>query len=72
VTEVGGDRGPAPEEVQKLAQRVRDACLRAAVDAHQDAGLAGLCEEGRWEAAIDAIRSLKLDPVVRPTDDGPA
>lgn len=40
------------------AAAVRDACLRAAREAHEDAGLRGLCAEGRWEAALDALRAL--------------
>ncbi|MDQ2670548.1 MAG: acetyltransferase [Gemmatimonadota bacterium] len=43
-----------------LAERVRTACLRAALDAYESAGMSGLCEEGRWEAAVDAIRALDL------------
>jgi len=41
-------------------EAVREACIRAAVDAYEDAGIQGLCAEGRWEAAIAAIRRLDL------------
>jgi hypothetical protein len=55
----------APEdETHRLAQTVREACIRAALDGYERAGLGGLCAEGRWEMAIDAIRSLDLDAVV--------
>lgn len=43
------------------AASVRDACVTAALEAWEDAGIQGLCAEGRWEAAISAMRSLKLD-----------
>ena len=46
------------------AEAVRAACLQAARAAYEDAGLSGICEEGRWELALDAIRSLDLDAVV--------
>lgn len=46
---------------RQLAERVRQACLTAALDAYESAGLSGLCQEGRWDLAIDAIRSLDLD-----------
>ncbi|GMV05078.1 MAG: hypothetical protein AMXMBFR53_13580 [Gemmatimonadota bacterium] len=46
---------PAPSD----PAAVRDVCLRAALDAWEDAGLRGLCAEGRWEAAVGAIRSLE-------------
>ena len=49
------------EAVRRLAEAVRAECLRAALEAHEDAGVRGLCQEGRWEAGIDAIRSLDLD-----------
>jgi glutamate formiminotransferase/formiminotetrahydrofolate cyclodeaminase len=34
----------------------------AALAAYEDAGLSGLCAEGRWEAAVDAMRRLDLAP----------
>ncbi len=53
------------DEVQRLAWQVREACLRAARDGYEQAGIGGLCAEGRWEMAIDSIRSLDLGAVVR-------
>lgn len=47
-----------------LAGAVRDACLKAAREAYENAGISGLCEEGRWECALDAIRSLDLEPFI--------
>ena len=31
--------------------------IEAGLVAYQDAGLSGLCSEGRWEAAVEAMRS---------------
>lgn len=45
------------------AEAVRRALLDAAAAAYEDAGLSGLCAEGRWEAAVDAMRSLELSPL---------
>jgi hypothetical protein len=56
------------ERALNLAEGVRRACLRAALDAYEDAGLRGLCAEGRWECALDAIRSLALTPLIRPDE----
>jgi glutamate formiminotransferase/formiminotetrahydrofolate cyclodeaminase len=45
---------------------LRQALIAAATRAYEDAGLSGLCAEGRWEAAIDAMRRVELetrDPV---------
>lgn len=44
-----------------LAEAVRQACIEAALAAYEDAGIAGLCAEGRWEAAISALQSLDVN-----------
>lgn len=53
-------------EQVKLAEAVRTACLTAALAAHQDAAMAGLCHEGAWECAVDAIRGLDVAAVIKP------
>ena len=50
------------ERERAMAERVRDACIRAALDAYEDAGVQGLCAEGRWEAAVAAMRRVALPP----------
>jgi len=47
-----------------IGEAVRDACLRAALEAYESAGISGLCHEGRWEVAVQAIRGLDLQPIV--------
>jgi pentatricopeptide repeat protein len=49
---------------QRLAEAVRAACIAAALEAHEQAGISGLCQEGRWEVAIEAVRSLDLASVL--------
>lgn len=51
-----------------LAEKVRSACLQAALDAYEQAGIAGLCGEGRWELAVQAIQALDLAQLL---DEGP-
>lgn len=41
-------------------EAVRQACLAAALAAYEQAGVLGLCHEGRWEAAVSAMQSLDL------------
>jgi len=41
--------------------------VEAALRAHEEAGISGLCAEGRWELAIQAMRCLDLDAVLRAT-----
>lgn len=45
---------------RETAETVRQACIAAALAAYEDAGVLGLCAEGRWEAAISAMQSLDL------------
>ena len=52
-------------QLRDLAERVRRACLTAAVEAYEDAGLRGVCGDGRWERARRAIAELDLELLVR-------
>jgi len=52
-------------EPEDLAKRIRDACLEAVLQAYEDAGMQGLCAEGRWEAAISALKTVELAPLLR-------
>ena len=49
---------------RRLAEAVREACLKAAREGYESAGISGLCEEGRWECAVNAIRSLDIEAVI--------
>lgn len=58
---------PAQEDTMAdsmaLAEAVRNQCIAAALRAYEEAGISGLCAEGRWELAIQAIRTLDLNAV---------
>jgi hypothetical protein len=49
----------------QLANDLRAACLHAAVAAYEDAGIQGLCHEGRWEAAIGAMQMVDLRGLIQ-------
>ena len=49
---------------RRLAEAVRLACLKAAQEGYESAGISGLCEEGRWECAVGAIRALDIEAVI--------
>lgn len=49
-----------------LAERIRAECLKALLEAHEDAGVQGLCAEGRWEAAVSALERLDVSRLVEP------
>ena len=52
-------------ELEDLAKRIRDACLEALLQAYEDAGVQGLCAEGRWEVAVGALKTVDLAPLLR-------
>jgi hypothetical protein len=53
-----------PMNQLEAAEAIRTACLEAALKAYEDAGISGLCCEGRWELAAQAIRCLDLAPLI--------
>jgi hypothetical protein len=53
-------------DTPSLVETVRAACLEAALAAYEDAGIRGLCAEGRWEAALAAIRHVDPSRVFAP------
>lgn len=58
-----GRKDSTPIDRIELVEQVRAGCLAVALEAYADAGMRGLCEAGRWERALDAIRSAKFDVV---------
>lgn len=52
------------EDLLAVADAVRDACVEAALNAYEDAGISGLCAEGRWEIAIQTMRGLDVRALV--------
>jgi hypothetical protein len=53
-----------PNEYDR-AELVRNACLEAALEAYESAGISGLCHEGRWEIAVQAIRCVDLHALIK-------
>jgi uncharacterized protein DUF3565 len=47
-----------------VAEAVREALAAAARQAYEEAGMSGLCAEGRWELALDAIRATGLTSAI--------
>lgn len=48
----------------RLAEAVQRACLEAAQAGYEQAGWDGLCREGAWECALEAIRHLDVTAIV--------
>ncbi|MGD8308807.1 MAG: hypothetical protein PVG98_05140 [Chromatiales bacterium] len=60
----GAGRGERERDLE-IAERVRRACVAAALETYELSGIQGLCADGRWEAAIGAIRTLDLRGVLK-------
>ncbi len=50
-----------------VAEAVRQACREAVAEAWEDAGIQGLCAEGRCEVALGALERLDLAAIVERT-----
>ena len=53
-----------PDAALRVAEAVRDACREAVAEAWEDAGVQGLCVEGRCEVAVGAIERIALRGIV--------
>ena len=54
-----------PPDLARIAEAVRTACLQAARQGYERAAADGLCDEGALEVALDAIRSVDVDQILR-------
>lgn len=53
------------EDHRELAEAVRDVCVQTLISAYEEAGMSGLCAEGRIEYALGVVRELDLDDILR-------
>ncbi len=49
----------------RIAEAVRAACAQAAQQGYERAAADGLCDEGALEVALDAIRAVDVDQILR-------
>ena len=52
-------------DAERMAEAVREACVEVVLDAYEEAGIRGLCAEGRWEYAVEALRRFELTKVLQ-------
>ena len=52
------------EFAREIAEAVIKECRASLVAAYEEAGMSGLCAEGRWEMALDSLRSIKLSKII--------
>jgi hypothetical protein len=55
--------------LEKVAEDLRNIFIKTAVEKYEDASIAGLCAEGAWEAAIDAVKNLNLNEILNEMKD---
>ena len=48
----------------KLAENIREACIKVARQGFMDASFRGLCSEGAIESAISSMQSLNLEQIL--------
>lgn len=56
---------------QQLATQVQQACIQAALEGYEHAGISGLCEEGRLEVAISEMRMVDLAKLIESAINSP-
>jgi hypothetical protein len=54
----------AEDQLLRVAEAVRAACLAAAQESYEEARIRGLCHEGAWEYAMGVVRTLDLRSVL--------
>jgi hypothetical protein len=52
------------ELARKVAEAVIKECRKSLVAAYEDAGISGLCAEGRWEMALDSLSAINLSELL--------
>ncbi len=50
--------------IEEAAELVREECTKEFIRAYEEAGIKGLCEDGRIEYAVDSVRSLNLRKIL--------
>lgn len=56
---------------KETAEKIREACIKAAREGFMDASMSGLCNEGAVEAAISSIQMLNLEKVLKEAEKQP-
>lgn len=43
----------------EFARQILDDCYEVMAAAYEDGGMSGICESGRWDLALDALKKLR-------------
>jgi hypothetical protein len=58
------DENVVQDKLWLLATAVRDSCFSAAIAAYENASTDGLCHDGAWECALDAMRIINIEFII--------
>ncbi|MEZ4636560.1 MAG: hypothetical protein R2873_11975 [Caldilineaceae bacterium] len=58
-----------PPSPRTIAEDVHRACVETTLAAYEAARMDGLCHEGAWEIAVNALRQLDLDAILHKASD---
>ncbi len=53
-------------ELRAVAEKIRAAYVETALNSYEDAAANGLCAQGAWECAVDAMRHLEITDLLKP------
>lgn len=72
--EISNQKGSMEDYLSKqkqvrIAEATKAACLKAAIEAYEDAKMRGLCQEGAWDLAVDSIKILNVEKVLESLPD---
>ena len=64
------EKNAVHEQLWRLASAVRDSCFSAAITAYEDAKIDGLCHDGAWECALEAMRGQDFESIITQANNG--
>lgn len=64
-------RSADPVSLAAVGDAIRRAVIDAGEVAFEDAGIQGLCAEGRWEAAVAAMRAVDVGRITGTAEPAP-
>jgi hypothetical protein len=53
------------DNLRELAEKIRAAYVETAINSYEDASANGLCAQGAWECAVDAMRHLEIRDLLK-------
>ena len=52
------------QKERRIAEAIKAECLRTAIESYTFAKMSGMCQEGAWEFAVDALKSMDVTAVL--------